>query len=338
MSETRALIAETAARLFDDLCTREVVEQAEAGTWPEALWRTVEETGLTRALLADAAAGEAATFGDAAVIVRCAGRSAVPLPLAETLLAGWLLSGSGLAVPEGPLTIAPTDRGSTLSLAPADGGWRLSGGVRAVPWGRAVRAVALVVDAAHGPLVALVDPADGELHDGHNLAGEPRDDLTFSDLALPGDRVAPAGAGIDGRALRRRGALMRALQMAGALERVLARTVAYASDRAQFGRPIARFQAIQHSSPSLPARWRRPVPPSMRRSPPSSGARPASPSPPPRRAPARRRGAPAPSPTRCTAPSASPTSTTLTTAPAGCGRGATSSAARASGRASLAMT
>ena len=251
MSETRALIAETAARLFDDLCTREVVEQAEAGTWPEALWRTVEETGLTRALLADAAAGEAATFGDAAVIVRCAGRSAVPLPLAETLLAGWLLSGSGLAVPEGPLTIAPTDRGSTLSLAPADGGWRLSGGVRAVPWGRAVRAVALVVDAAHGPLVALVDPADGELHDGHNLAGEPRDDLTFSDLALPGDRVAPAGAGIDGRALRRRGALMRALQMAGALERVLARTVAYASDRVQFGRPIARFQAIQHQLAEL---------------------------------------------------------------------------------------
>lgn len=42
-----------------------------------------------------------------------------------------------------------------------------------------------------------------------------------------------------------KGALMRAAQMAGAVERVLALTVQYARDRVQFGKPIGAFQAIQ---------------------------------------------------------------------------------------------
>ena len=46
-----------------------------------------------------------------------------------------------------------------------------------------------------------------------------------------------------------RGALMRAALMAGALDRVLELSVQYAQERIQFGRPIARFQAIQQQLP-----------------------------------------------------------------------------------------
>jgi len=42
------------------------------------------------------------------------------------------------------------------------------------------------------------------------------------------------------------GATLRAAQMAGAMRRVLALCVDYANIRNQFGRPIAKFQAIQH--------------------------------------------------------------------------------------------
>ena len=42
------------------------------------------------------------------------------------------------------------------------------------------------------------------------------------------------------------GALARALQMAGALERILGYAVQYANERIQFGRPIGKFQAVQH--------------------------------------------------------------------------------------------
>jgi acyl-CoA dehydrogenase len=43
-----------------------------------------------------------------------------------------------------------------------------------------------------------------------------------------------------------RGALGRAVLMLGALEHVRDLTVAWSKDREQFGRPIARFQAVQH--------------------------------------------------------------------------------------------
>jgi acyl-CoA dehydrogenase len=41
-------------------------------------------------------------------------------------------------------------------------------------------------------------------------------------------------------------ALMRAMQMAGAADKVLATAVEYSKQRVQFGKPISTFQAIQH--------------------------------------------------------------------------------------------
>jgi acyl-CoA dehydrogenase len=41
--------------------------------------------------------------------------------------------------------------------------------------------------------------------------------------------------------------MARAAQMAGALDSMLEQGVTYATERKQFGRPIANFQAIQHS-------------------------------------------------------------------------------------------
>jgi acyl-CoA dehydrogenase len=43
------------------------------------------------------------------------------------------------------------------------------------------------------------------------------------------------------------GAAVRLQQMAGALEKILEQSVQYALDRSQFGRPIAKFQAVQHN-------------------------------------------------------------------------------------------
>src|SRR5439155_26920222 len=72
-----------------------------------------------------------------------------------------------------------------------------------------------------------------------NRAGEPRDTLVFE--RAEADDVRPAACD-----LRERGALTRAALMAGALTAMARLTVAYASERRQFGRPIAAFQAVQH--------------------------------------------------------------------------------------------
>jgi acyl-CoA dehydrogenase len=57
--------------------------------------------------------------------------------------------------------------------------------------------------------------------------------------------VRPAPA-LGGEGFLHLGALLRAQQMVGAMERCLDYAIDYAMQRQQFGRPIAKFQAIQH--------------------------------------------------------------------------------------------
>ena len=77
---------------------------------------------------------------------------------------------------------------------------------------------------------------------GKNLVGEPRDHL---EAVYPGGRAAPLPAAVDLGLVQRFGALFRVAQMAGAMEAALDLSTRYANDRVQFGRPIAKLQAIQ---------------------------------------------------------------------------------------------
>jgi alkylation response protein AidB-like acyl-CoA dehydrogenase len=238
---TDTLVFDAAERLFADLATAAVINAAEAGTWPTALWRAVEDAGFLDVLVADGAAFELAGFGDAAEILRAAGRHAVPLPLAETMLARWWLTGAGLAVPAGPLTLAPVEPDDAVAVAPARRGCRVAGRASAVPW--ATQAVGIVVVAAG--YVALVAPSAADVRAGTNLAGEPRDDVAV-ELEVGDAAASPVPSSYDASLVLALGAACRAQQIAGALETALELSVRYANDRVQFGRPLAKFQAIQH--------------------------------------------------------------------------------------------
>ena len=58
-------------------------------------------------------------------------------------------------------------------------------------------------------------------------------------------RSVPLPNAVSADLVRGVGALLRAAQMAGAMEAALGLATAYANDRVQFGRPIGKFQAIQ---------------------------------------------------------------------------------------------
>ena len=239
------LIVDTTARMLSELCGSEVVAAAEDGIWPDALWNAVEESALIRAWIPEALGGPGTSLVDGFAVARLAGTHAVPAPLAETLLAGWLASEAGLEAPEGPLTIAPVDTASTVRLD----GDALSGTAARVPFARACGYLVVVFGDGGARTttqgVAIIERAACDTQPGTSLAGEPSDTVVF-DGVIPISRSAP-GAVNHAERLRRMGAALRAEQMAGALERCLEQSLQYAADRQQFGRPIAKFQAVQHN-------------------------------------------------------------------------------------------
>lgn len=245
MNEVRTILNDVVTRLFADQVTKDLLESAETGAWPDALWQAVEENGLTLPLVAESKGGAGGSWGDAFVVARAAGRHAVPLPLAETIVGSWLLSEAGLDVPSGPLTIAPVHRDERLRLTRAGSGWRLSGAAARVPWGRAAGHVVVVTEAEGRAMVALVARGAGEIQTDQNLAREPRDTLRFE--AAPVMAAASTGRGMPAHAVYLYGALVRSGQMAGALDYLLHQTSQYATERRQFGKPIGSFQVIQQN-------------------------------------------------------------------------------------------
>ena len=241
---TDNIIVDTATRIFQDLCVPNTVNDAEKGEWPKALWDALEESGLTLTWVPDELGGAGAALADGFAVLRAAGRFAAPVPLAETLMAGWLLGRAGIAVPSGPLTIAPVHADGRIVLT-ADG--VLSGRARRVPFARNAGHFAVLANRASEPVVALVAAAGLPVSQSISLAGEPRDDVSF-DGVVP---VAVRPAAVDEDLLVSFGAAARLQQIAGALEKILEQSVQYALDRSQFGRPIAKFQAVQHNLATL---------------------------------------------------------------------------------------
>ena len=242
MSEMRNDLLNTVDRICDEHCSKPVRESAEAGAWPAALWQALEEVGLTRAALPEEAGGAGLEFEDAMLALRRSAYHAAPLPLAETMLAGRLLDAAGLAVPPGALTVAPVRRGDRLNFVQGASGATVSGTAQRVPWGN-LCAHALVAGELDGKgMVGLVSTSGAARGVDKNLAGEPRALLTFDAVPL----IAFAALDDALARLEAEGALYRSVQMAGALERTLEHSLQYANERVQFGRPIAKFQAIQH--------------------------------------------------------------------------------------------
>jgi acyl-CoA dehydrogenase len=232
------MLRETADRLFHTHCDTATQRSADQGAFPAALWSVLEEAGLHRALVPEEAGGFGVTVPDALSLLKVAGAHAVPLPLAETMLASWLLAGARLEIPDGPLTAGPVRDGESVSLMPADGGWLVSGTVTRVPWARDVDRLVVLADG----MVALVGKQSWSIEPGENIAREPRDTVRLDGRVIAAGRTQTTASD-----LLAVGAAMRTQQIAGALTRLTEMTTQYAQDRVQFGRPIGKFQAVQQN-------------------------------------------------------------------------------------------
>jgi acyl-CoA dehydrogenase len=218
------LLADPLERFLKDHCPSAAVRRFERGESTSRLWQGIDASGYADALVPESAGGAGLRFADIFSSVRLLGRYALPLPLAETMVARALLARAGVTVPSGPIVMSVP-----LSVP---SGWVAT----AVPLART--AEFSLVETKDGGLV-LTSLSGAEIV-GTGVPGSLAADIRWQQEPEAVALIAPAPA-----RLREIGAALRAAEMAGAMERLLEMTVDYANTREQFGRSIAKFQAIQ---------------------------------------------------------------------------------------------
>jgi len=219
-----ALLFESIHRFVAGCSTPTVVREVERGQGAAALWAEVESSGYAELLVAECNGGASLGLREVFALWLACGRHALPVPLAATAWVRAALAQAGVAAPSGPLTLAAHCHRDT------QGAWRCQN----VPFG-AMADWVLVSDAQAS---ALLPVAGGERRPT-GVHGSLQAHLSWT--ARPDGALALPGP-VD---LLHAGALMTATLMAGAMQRVLEATLSYANDRAQFGKAIGKFQAVQ---------------------------------------------------------------------------------------------
>ncbi|MCW0235028.1 MAG: acyl-CoA dehydrogenase family protein [Ferrovibrio sp.] len=240
------IVLDSAERLFQDVADIQSVVSAKNTSWKEKLWSGIEENGLNIAAVPECLGGAEIGLQSALGILRIAGRMALSAPLAETILAGWMLGAAGLTAPTGKIAFGPARFGDGIFMK-LDG--TVSGRASHLPFASECSHAVLLVQGHQGLSVVLVPLADAQITSRQSLAYEPLDHVTFKDVQPVASAAAPAGFDKDTALLM--GAAARSMQIAGAMEKILAITMDYATQRKAFERTISKFQAVQHGIAQL---------------------------------------------------------------------------------------
>jgi len=246
VAESENIVAETAEKIFADLADAQTINRDKQGGWKAPLWQALTEAGLPLSWVGEDCGGSGASLAEGFSVLSAAGRFAIAVPLAETMLAGWLLSQARIASPEGAMTIAPASPKDRIALS-TDG--TLSGRARGVPFARDAKHIAVLASAAKGFSIALVDAGACRIEAGLGLGGDASDTVTFNNASPVA--IKPAPNGFDQTQLMLMGAVARSLQIAGALESMLDISVRYSNERVAFEKKISKFQAVQHNLAKL---------------------------------------------------------------------------------------
>lgn len=241
LNESGHIVADTATRIFSDLADPQAINHATDDRWKNGLWSALGDAGLTLAWVPETYGGSGASLADGFDVLAVSGRFAVAVPLAETLIAGWLLARAGVAAPAGAMTVAPIRRNERVALK-ADG--TLSGRVTGIPFAKDAEHLAVLAQGPKGTVLALVKVANCRIGDEQGLAGDDRNTVTFEHTAAISIKPVADTLFDD---LMMMGATARSVQTAGALETILALSVSYANERVAFERPIGKFQAVQQN-------------------------------------------------------------------------------------------
>ncbi|MFC6883349.1 MULTISPECIES: acyl-CoA dehydrogenase family protein [Actinomadura] len=262
LTADQELIASTARELLEARAgaagARAVLDEPSGHS--AALWKEMAELGWTGLAFPEEHGGAGAGFLEACLLFERLGHALVPSPLLSTVACcGMPIARHGTAAQKGEwlgaiargrvmaCAPAPWDRPGEFPLraAVAGDGFVLDGTAASVPFGGAAEALLAVAALDGAPRAFLVDAASPglALEPAGTIGLDGAHDATFTGVRVPADRALGDGAV---PAVSAFGAAATCAEMAGAAQRVLDLTVAYAAEREQFGAPIGSFQAVQH--------------------------------------------------------------------------------------------
>jgi acyl-CoA dehydrogenase len=246
VAESENIVAQTAERIFVDLADPQTISRDNTGQGKTRLWQALTEAGLPLAWVPEDCGGSGASLAEGFGVLSAAGRFALGVPLAETMLAGWLLTQAKITSPAGEMTVAPASpKESPKDRIAMNADGTLSGRARGVPHAQAAKHIAVLASGPDGLSIARVDASACRIEAGLNLAGDGNDIVTL-DHVRPA-AVGPAPKNFDQTTLMLMGGVVRSLQIAGSLEAMLDISVRYANERVAFEKKISKFQAVQHN-------------------------------------------------------------------------------------------
>ncbi|NWK98740.1 pimeloyl-CoA dehydrogenase small subunit [Sphingobium lactosutens] len=269
LGESQEMLADLVGRYLSDNFDFETRRAALSGTgWPDRLWQAfAQELGILALPFAEEQGGLGLGALDAMVVMEALGRGLAAEPFLSSIIGfGALANRVDPVAREGlaPLVaqVIAGDARVALCLVDADGapgcgnrrltaegdGWRLTGDASIVLAAAAATQIVLSAAMPDGAIgLALLakdapglDWADRPLIDG-SMAG-----ALAADVSLSGTGLLTRDAGELVHAVH--DAMLAALgaEITGIIAALIDITVDFASQRTQFGKPITKFQVIQH--------------------------------------------------------------------------------------------
>jgi alkylation response protein AidB-like acyl-CoA dehydrogenase len=266
-NEEQDAVRELAVRILSDLSTPERLREVE-GTEDRIdrkLWAELGSAGLLGVALPESCGGAGLGFLAAAIVAEEVGRHAGAVPFTASVVLGagpiaefggaeqrqtWL---PGAVTGDTILTAALVEPGGdpwkpALAAVREGEGWRLDGVKAEVPVGMMADGVVVSARTDDGVALFVIDPATSGVT---RLRQEATSWQIEAEMEFSGVVVGPEAllvGGEDGADaltwLLERAATAYCLEVSGACQAAVKLTAAYTTEREQFGKPIATFQAV----------------------------------------------------------------------------------------------
>lgn len=265
LTEEQRAVEDLAGRILREMTTQQRLADLGDQWFDRAAWQALADAGLLGVALPEEAGGSGLGFLGAHLLLEQIGAAAAPLPLWETVVLGALPIAEfgtpaqrerflpGVLAGELLLTAALSEEGAADTAGPrtratrTERGWELVGTKTSVPIAPLAGAAlipAATDDGAVGVWLVASDAAGVQIRRQDVVSGAPYGEIVLDRVQLGDDALL---GDLDGSVLgwlMLHGAAGLASLTAGICRAVLRLSADYTSQREQFGRPVATFQAV----------------------------------------------------------------------------------------------